>query len=342
MTALWQVLLLVFCHVGMPHSLKVTTGQAKFAGLPAISAVALHKWMKKLEPYLTDLLFLALNPLVGSPPVCWRDWDVIVADATTICRPGATGTTARLHYALRLATMGYYDLQVTDPSEGEFLRRFRILAGQLWLVDRGYCNPAGLAHVVTAQADVLARLNRGTLPLFTKGGKPWELLSRVRKVKNDWQQKQWTCWVHPAEGDPIRVRVCALRLDAEHAAKARARVLREYGREASEESLEMSGWVLLVTTASARRLPLSDVFLLYRWRWQVELGIKQDKSLGEVVAMPNFRPDTIATWLTAHALLQVLARGAAGLADAIFPPEAVAARAPQGLRGQVALESRAA
>jgi hypothetical protein len=56
----------------------------------------------------------------------------------------------------------------------------------------------------------------------------------------------------------------------------------------------------------------------------VELEIKRDKSLGGLSKLPNFRPDTIATWLQAKTLIQLMARKIASLAEA-FPP-----RSPTG------------
>ena len=36
------------------------------------------------------------------PAERWADYEIVIVDATVVTRPGAKGTTARVHYALRL------------------------------------------------------------------------------------------------------------------------------------------------------------------------------------------------------------------------------------------------
>ena len=70
---------------------------------------------------------------------------------------------------------------------------------------------------------------------------------------------------------------------------------------------------------------LSDeaILALFRLRWQVELHIKRDKSLGGLDRLPNFRPDTIEGWVSAKLLLGALARR---MVREAFPPGAGAVR----------------
>ncbi len=84
--------------------------------------------------------------------------------------PGAKGTTARVHFALRLVDLRAVAILVGGADIGETLKNFAILAGQLWVADRGYCNANSIAHAVAAKADVLIRFAFGPLPLFTASG----------------------------------------------------------------------------------------------------------------------------------------------------------------------------
>jgi hypothetical protein len=96
----------------------------------------------------------------------WAGYDIVIVDASTVSRPGAEGTTARVHYALRLTTLRPVCVEVTDDKGGETFRRFDPQAGELWMGDRGYSNPPGVAFVKASDAEVLVRYNRGSLPLY--------------------------------------------------------------------------------------------------------------------------------------------------------------------------------
>ncbi len=91
-------------------------------------------------------------------------------------------------------------------------------------------------------------------------------------------------WPEVWIGDPqfgLKVRVAAFRLSEESANRHRQALQRDMqrkGRTPSALSLELAGWLILVTNAPARLLPTSAMAYLYRVRWQVELVFKQCKS----------------------------------------------------------------
>ena len=115
--------------------------------------------------------------------------------------------------------------------------------------------------------------------------------------------------------------VIAIGLPKAQAKKARRRLLKEKKGEASERDLDWSEYVVVFTTVPASVLPAEAIVALYRLRWQVELHIKRDKSIGGLDRLPNFRPDTIEGWVGAKLLLGALARR---MASEAFPPEAEA------------------
>jgi hypothetical protein len=78
------------------------------------------------------------------------------------------------------------------------------------------------------------------------------------------------------------VRVVAFRLSPESAGRRRAALresMRKQGRTPSREALELAGWLILATNASAEQLPSAMLAYLYRMRWQVELVFRQCKSV---------------------------------------------------------------
>jgi hypothetical protein len=224
---------------------------------------------------------------------------------------------------------------VTDEHGSESLRAFKVHPGQLWVADRGYCNPPDMAWVVDAGAAVLVRYNRGSLPLYDAKGQPFHVLEHVKSLHEPYAMAEWRVWVHPRGHKPIRGRLCAMRLPEEQIEQAHARLHREYGAKVTAESLEAAAWVMVFTTVRRRDMDTEKVLTLYRVRWQVELEIKREKSLGGLDKLPNFLPDTIATWLQAKLLIQQIARTIVSPAVA-FPPSASLSLAvlPVGRSGQ--------
>lgn len=307
-TDIGQVLRLIFFHVAWNVGLLTTTGAFAAASLLALSSVALHKWMIKIGPYLAELSARMSKEDEIFAPARWAGYDVIAADATTVTRPGAMGTTARVHKALRLSDMRVTHVYVTDEKGGETLRRFDVQEGELWILDRIYANPPGVAHATSRKAAVIVRYNRGSLPLYDTDRRPLDVWSKLAQLHTPLQMSEWEAWVRPVRGEPIRGRLCAIRLPADKAEEARARLRREQGSELTEDSLAMADFVVLFTTVPYERLDTRLILELYRLRWQIELEFKRNKSITGLDRLPNFRQDTIFSWLQAKILLHQLMR----------------------------------
>ena len=300
---------LTLFHVATNTSLKTTTAMAHAAQLSDMSAVALHKWIRKLGPYLSALLVARTKADQTFAPERWAGYDMIITDATVVNRPGSTGTTARVHLALRLTTLQLVQLDITDETGGETFRRFGAAPNQLWIGDRGYANPPGIAAMKAQEAEVLVRYNRGSLPLYDIAGERLDVRGKLARLGKPGGMKEWAAWVRP-DGDstPIQGRLIAIRLPPDKVAEARARLRREQGSDLTNESIEMAEFVVLFTTVPKERLSGDQILELYGLRWQVELHIKRDKSIAGLDRLPNYRPDTIHTWICAKMLLTQIAR----------------------------------
>jgi len=318
-TDIEQVLRPVLHHV-TGASLRLTTATSMAAGLISLSAVALHKWMRKLGPYLAELLMRLLGTEQLSPER-WAGYRLVAADATTVQRPGALGVTARVHYALTLPDLRCKHCEVTDDKGGETARRFVAEEGELWLLDRGYANPPGVAWMAQQGAAVIVRYCRGSLPLFDTTGHPIDVDELVCSTVGHGGEWERGVFVHGPDDKVIEGRLCWTQLPDDKAEQARERLRREHDGSVDAMSLQMAGFVVLFTTAPAERLDTGLVLALYRARWQIELEFKRDKSIGDLGRLPNFRPDTIHSWICAHLLLQEIVRKIATTGVA-FPPGA--------------------
>ncbi len=316
-----DVLPLVLHHAGAGASLRATTALAAAVGVVVLSAVALHKWMKRLGPYLAALLQRMVDTAAFAPERC-GGFDLIAGDATTVQRLGAKGTTARIHYALRLADLSARHIEVTDEKGGETARRFRAEPGELWLLDRGYANPPGIASIRARGAHLIVRYNRGTLPLYDARGARIDAEGLLRGTKARQVAHACVAFVHGPGGEHIAGRLCWLRLPEDKARQARERLRREADGDCDAASLKNAEYVSVFTTTEADRLTAEQVLRLYRARWQVELDFKRAKSIGDLDCLPNFLPETIHTWICAKLLLQQIARKIAS-PHVAFPPGAV-------------------
>jgi len=307
-TDIGQILRLVFYHVATNSSLRTTTAIASAAQIITISAVALHKWMRKIGPYIANLLEIVTSSKEVFAPERWAGYEIKLVDATTVTRPGACGTTARVHYELKLVNLRPEQIQVTDEKGGETFRRFKAKKGELWMGDRCYATPPGIVSIKSTGADVLVRYNRGTLPVYDIKGQRIDVLSRLSKLRKASRVKEWNVWVHPRDNEPIQGRLCAVRLPKDKAEEARQRLRKEYGSDVTKEALKAADYLIVFTTAPRQRLTCKQVLELYRLRWQVELHIKRDKSIAGLSELPNFRQDTIYAWICTKLLLVQIAR----------------------------------
>jgi len=310
----------VLYRVGTNCSLKTAAASAFAGEVTDVSPVAVHLWERKLGPFFASLVADMAGTEREFAAGRWAGYDIVVVDASVVSRPGAEGTTARVHYALRLTTLHPVNVQVTDDRGGETFRRFDPQAGELWMGDRGYANPPGIAFVKSSDAEVLVRYNRGSLPLYDIEGKRLDVLAKLlAKLRKPGRVREWAVWVHPEDCKPIGGRLVAVRLPAEKAEEARERLRREQGDEVTAESLAMADFVVVFTTVPKNRLSAERVLELYGLRWQIELHIKRDKSIAGLDRLPNRRPDTVYTWICAKLLLVQIARRMASSQMAIPP-----------------------
>jgi len=197
-------------------SLRTTAAAACAAGLVTVSHVAIHKWFAKAVDFFSYLLRSLTDANKLFAPDLWAGYEVRAIDATTVQRPGARGTTARVHYCQRLNDMSCVQSLVTDEKVGESLRHFDSGPNTLDIADRGYSNQASIAAAVDQGGDVLIRWNPPSLPLYDRHGHKLNS-SRLLSGLKVGQPKEWSANVRLKDHAPIPVRVVITRLPADKA-----------------------------------------------------------------------------------------------------------------------------
>ncbi len=300
----------IFVHVGANLPLRQTVGVMAKAGGPKLSPVRLHYRMRHAQPYLAALVGRMVSDIQGeAEPQRWGGYEMVCVDGSSISGPGSDGTDVRLHVVLRLSDLRVLNTEVTDVSGGETARRFFWSEGQLVIADRGYANPPGVAWVKDQGADILVRLNRSSLPVFDEDGQPIDVLAWCRELAGHRATQRVVTVVHrdgAPGGTAVAGRLVGFRLPPKEAEEARDRARREHGVDITEEHLEAAGYVILFTTATAERLSAARCVEAYRLRWQVELQLKRWKSICHFDKLPNYRDDTMLSWVTAKVLLGLL------------------------------------
>jgi hypothetical protein len=296
-------------HVAGGLSLKQTAMRARELGLADISPVALFKRLGQAQAFLKDLtqhLLAEQRQRLGhrDRPFAYK---LRVIDATDIQEPGSTGTDWRLHYSIGLPELTCDYFELTDAHGGESLGRYTFQPGELVLVDSGYSHRPGVAQVLKAQAQVVFRWNPGGFPLEHWHGGRFEPLGHLRGLKEG-QIREWLVQFR-YEREVYPLRLCVLRKSRRDAERARRRILRRVQRDGARPdpvALELSAYVLVLTSAAPEVLPTKAVLDLYRGRWQIELVFKRLKSLLEAGHVPKSNDASALAWMQAKILCALL------------------------------------
>lgn len=319
--ALLRTLLL---HVGKGYSLRETAVQAEVAGLANVSDVTILNRLRQAEDWLHRLCQELLQEMGVALPMPPSGRNVRLLDGTLVQEPGRTGSSWRIHYSLQIPSVRCDHFELTSTKgqgNGETLCRFPAAPGDLVLADRGFCKPAGIAALHRQGADVIVRVNTGTLPLWTPEHEPFPLLERLRRIEQPGDTGEWQVSV-PADQGPISGRVCAVRKSEEAIRKAQRRILRKAqqgGPKTKPETLEYACYVMVFTTLQAVDFSAAQVLEWYRLRWQVELVFKRLKQLAGLGHLPKHQDESSRAWLYGKLLIALLTQKLIYTGRAISP-----------------------
>jgi Transposase DDE domain len=297
-TAPEALLRLFLLHVARGYSLRETAVRAKEAGIAAISDVGLLKRLRRSE----DWLHWLCSRLASENGVQMPSGDgqrlVRIVDGTIIKEPGKTGSQWRILYSMRLPDLrcDYFDLTATTGAgNGESFTRLPVARQDLILGDAGYSSAPGIQWVVAQGGDVLVRVNPQSLPLQQRGGRNFNLLSRLKVLHTAGAMGEWKVML---AGTAIEGRVCALRKSEESIRKAHRRIERRASKRQTKtkpDTWEYAKYVAVFTTDLST--PAATILEWYRARWQIELMFKRLKSLAQLGHLPKYDAQSSRAWL---------------------------------------------
>jgi hypothetical protein len=295
------LLRLAFMYAFCGSSLRQTAALAAANEIADISDVALLKRFRKCGPWIGELLGrLLCKHAVATLPE--HEYRLRLVDATTVSRPGSKGTDWRIHLGFELATKSISEIELTDASGGETLRRFEFRKNDVVVGDAAYSRRAGLEFVVNAGAFFVVRMNRSNTPLEGAAGQQVEILDLLRGLP-DATPTEFPLFCQLGHRR-MAVRLVAIRKSEAAAQKSRQKTLRERNKKGNVDprTLEAAGYIFVLTNLPPETLSTADVLEFYRFRWQIELAFKRLKSIMGLDVLPAKDPQLARMYLLTRLL----------------------------------------
>jgi Transposase DDE domain len=238
------------------------------------------------EPSLTKELAKYFDALYAVDS-CGFDCLESMAKIYPGCGGSASGANAKVLLAYEYLRGQFHPLDLLPgnrPDQGLASQLPALLKpNELGMFDKGFVVLKVLGQIDQKKAFFLAPYHRSTQAWVPQAeGAPGKLdiadaLRHTQESVVEWSR----VWLgNPAAG--LGVRMAAFRLSEESANRHRAalrRSLEKQGKLPTAASLELAGWLILITNAPADQLPTAVMSYLYRVRWQIELVFKQCKSI---------------------------------------------------------------
>ena len=253
---------------------------------------------------LEQVLAAAVQQVVAADPVALpiltRFAAVQVQDSSTVSLPAALadvwfgcadGTAAlKVHLGLDLCTGSLTGPTISNGCayDGSVNTPPKLPAGSLRLTDLGYFDLDAFATLATQQLYFLSRFKTGTI-VQTADGARLDLLT----VLAGEAEGPVDLDVRLGRDGQLACRLVALRAPQEVVDQRRRRLraeARRRGRTVSAASLALAAWTLLLTNAPPGRLSATDVLVLARARWQIELLFKLWKTHGQIDQSRSEKP----------------------------------------------------
>lgn len=189
-----------------------------------------------------------------------------------------------------------------DRSDAGLLAQ--VVKGVLLIFDLGYFNQLTLAKINAQEAFYVTRYQTQTSLYDPQTGEAIDLIAQLQQT--DGNGFEITCQLGAKQKTPIRL--IARRVSQSEADKRRRKVkrqARQSGYTASQRSLTLCDWEIIITNLS-EEWTAQQILDLYRVRWQIELLFKAWKSYLDLVQFGYWRAERVLCQLYATLIGAVL------------------------------------
>ena len=285
--------------------LRSTAAWAASVGVADISNVALLQRLRRCGDWFATLVG---RMVAARPPAAGTGRLIRIVDATVVPKAGGgRGELWRIHSAFDLPQERFSHFELTDEHGGETLDRIPPVAGEIRIGDRAYLQPKRMAWLLKAGADFVIRASWKNARWLGADGSPLDLIQELSAAGSDLVDRP--ILIGCKGGEPLALRLVALKKPSDAAAKARRKArfdAHRKGRTLSKETLAAADWVILVTSLERQEFRAEDVLALYRLRWRIELAFKRLKSLVGLRAPPGSDERSAKPYVLAHLLMILL------------------------------------
>ena len=253
-------------------------------------------------------------------PVLQRFQGVYIQDGTTIPLPAAlaplwsgcndtpatpeAALKAQVQFNLTDGQLTHLDLQAGRAQDKTApMQTAPLPKGALRIADLGYLSIPVLADYHRQGVYWLTRYQANLL-LFDPAGQPLDLLTALPTS----EQTPLDRWVQVSE-HRLACRLVAVRVPPQVAEERRRKLHAEAkadGGTPSARRLALCEWVIFLTNVPADRLSVTEVLVLARTRWQIELLFKLWKSHGHVDESRSAKPYRVLCEVYAKLLVMVI------------------------------------
>lgn len=304
------LLRLVLAYCLGQWSLRSTAAWAAAVELADISNVALLKRVRHCGDWLS---LLVGQVLASNAPPLSEGRLIRIIDATTVPKADRDARRRngvwRIHSAFDLPAERFGQFELTDERGGEQLDRIAVVQGEIRIADAAHMQPDRIAVVLAQGGDVVVRAAWRNVRWLNAAGERFDLIAALHAAAEQGRVDQ-VIWVHRKKGEPLKLRLIALRATSEQAIEKARRDARhaaqKKGYTLSADGLFAAEWILVVTSLPRQDFSADDVLALYQLRGRVELGFKRLKSLIGLKGPPGKDPGSARTYVLAHLLMSLL------------------------------------
>lgn len=291
-------------------SLRTAAAWAEMSGIASLSDVALLNRLRGAADWLCAIVdrLLTIDRAAFQHN---QSRSIRLLDATSISKPGSSGTDWRLHVSYDLSTSSFNGFELTDVHGGETFDRFPLSANDIVIGDRAYARRTGLRSARDAGADFIVRAGWKSQRLLDSNRRVIDLAAALHHASLHGISDQLVIIDERTSDLPgIPARLIVLPKTAAQADRSRKRLARRNSKKGyavpAAMTVASADYLILLTSLERETYPAEQVLSFYRLRWQVELAFKRLKSLLHIGRLPAKDRDLARSWLATHLIVALL------------------------------------